>query len=231
MKLAIMQPYFFPYIGYFQLIRAVDKFIFYDDVNFIKNGWINRNKIIINGKVNYFTIPLKGASPNKLINEVEFIDDFRRIKKTILQNYKKSPYFNDVWPVIEDCFNLKTNLVSVLSIYSVRKICEYLNLDTVFEQSSVNYPETKVYKKERRLIEICKQNNADTYINPIGGIELYKKDDFSKEGIKLFFIKMKDIHYRRFDNNVFPTNLSIVDVIMFNSREEVKKMLNEYELI
>ena len=70
MKLAIMQPYLFPYLGYFQLIAAVDKFVFYDDVNFIKNGWINRNRLLISGKVNYITIPLSGASSFLKINQV-----------------------------------------------------------------------------------------------------------------------------------------------------------------
>jgi len=230
MKLAIMQPYFFPYIGYFQLINAVDKFIFYDDVNFIKKGWINRNKILINNQPQYITISIKDISPNRLIKDTQIIDNRDKIKKTIFLNYKKAPLFEQVWPIIEDCLIFKTNFISELNIYSIKKICEYLGINKNFEVSSKNYTNTINLKKEKRLIEICKINNAQIYINPIGGQSIYKKETFLKEGIQLFFIKTKDISYKRF-NDVFFNNLSIIDILMFNPIEKIIEMLNEYELI
>ena len=230
MKLAIMQPYFFPYIGYFQLINAVDKFIFYNDVNFIKGGWINRNRILIHGKAHYITVQLKNASSYRLISETEFKDSNNVILKTININYKKAPFFNEAWQIIEDSFNVKTNMISELAINTIKSVCNYLKIDKVFEFSDLHYTKTKDLNREKRILKICQLNNADTYINPIGGMELYNKQDFEKEGIELKFLKTKDIVYKQF-NYEFVPNLSIIDVMMFNSKEEIKSMLNEYELI
>jgi hypothetical protein len=230
MKIAIMQPYFFPYIGYFQMINVVDKFIFYDDVNFIKNGWINRNKILINATPNYLTVQLKGASPNKLIKDIEFTDNRTKLKRTIEMSYKKAPLFNNAWPVIEEILNCKTNLISDLAIKSIVKICEYININTIFELSSNCYVETKNLEKTVRLIQICKLNNALNYINPIGGIGLYNRIDFNRHNIQLEFIETQSIEYKQF-NHQFVPSLSIIDVIMFNPVEKIQDMLNQYRLI
>lgn len=226
-----MQPYFFPYIGYFQLINTVDKFIFYDDVNYIKNGWINRNKIIINNNPQYITITIKNASSFKLIKDIEFIDNREKIKKTIFYSYKKAPFFEKVWPIIEDCLSFKTKYISELNIYSIKRICEYLEIKTIFEISSEKYYETSVLRKEKRLIEICKLNNANIYINPIGGQKIYNKETFLNEGINLYFIKTKKINYFRLNNMSNKENLSITDLLMFYSLEKTKELLNEYELV
>ena len=157
LTIAIMQPYFFPYIGYFQLIRAVDKFVFYDDVNFIKNGWINRNRILLTGQVAYITVQLKNASSFKQINCVEFNDNREKLKKTIEQEYKKAPYFNFAWPIIKDCLDLKTNLICELAIHSVVQVAKYLKINTLFETSSTHYAETKNLGRKERIKEICKK--------------------------------------------------------------------------
>lgn len=230
MKLAIMQPYFFPYIGYFQLVNAVDTFIFYDDVNFIKNGWINRNNIIINNTAKYITIQLRGASPNKLINEVEFTDNRKKLKKSIQMAYKKAPFYNDAWPIIEEILSIKTQNISEQSINSVERVSEYIGINTKFEISSQKYNKTKGMDKANRLIEICKMNGATTYINPIGGKELYKKETFKAVNIELYFLKTIFNEYKQFKNDFFPA-LSIIDIMMFNSVEEIHKMLDNYELV
>lgn len=230
MKLSIMQPYFFPYIGYFQLIKAVDKFIFYDDVNFIKNGWINRNRILINNAPKYFTIQLKKASSFKLINEVEFTDNREKLKNSIHMAYKKAPYYYDVRPLIDKCLELYTEKISDLAIASVKYVCEYLELETNFEISSINYPGTKYLEKEERIKEICNRNDAKTYINPIGGMELYNKKDFKASFIDLYFLKSNIEEYQQFKHDFIP-GLSIIDVMMFNSREKIHEMLDSYELI
>jgi len=230
MKLAIMQPYFMPYIGYFQIINAVDKFIFYDDVNFIKNGWINRNNIIINNTPKYITIQLKGASPNKLINEVVFTDNRNKIKKTIQMAYKKAPFFNDIWPMIEKILSINTQSISQQAIYSVKNVSEYLGIKTNFEISSEKYSHTKGIDRTDRILDICKINNASTYINTIAGKELYQKETFSKESIKLHFLRTTFTEYKQFKSE-FISALSIIDVMMFNSIEEIRKMLNKYELV
>lgn len=230
MRLAILQPYFFPYTGYFQLVKAVGKFIFYDDVNYINRGWINRNRILINGEAHYITVHQKDASQNKLINEIEILDNREKIKKTILNAYKKAPYFNEAWHVLEKILEFDTNSISRLAAYSIEQVCNYLGIETNFEFSSEKYTHTSALKSANRLIAICKINNVSDYINPIGGMNLYHKEDFKTEGINLFFLKSKSIVYNQF-NNPFVENLSIIDIMMFNSKDDITLILNNYDLI
>lgn len=230
MRIAIMQPYLFPYIGYFQLVNAVDKFIFYDDVNFIKNGWINRNSIVINNSKKYITLQLKGASPHKLINEVEFTDNRNKLKNSIRMAYKKAPYFKSSWPLIEDVLSINTEKISEQAIHSVKNISKYLGINTSFEISSEKYCMTKGMDKADRLIRICKINEATTYINPIGGKELYHKETFKTENIKLYFLNTNFTDYKQFTTEFIPA-LSIIDIMMFNSIEGIHKMLNNYDLL
>lgn len=233
MKLAIMQPYFMPYIGYFQLIQAVDAFVFYDDVNFIKSGWVNRNRILINGEAKYFTVPLLKASQNKLINEVEInthSKEYLKLQKTIETAYKKAPYFELVIELIKELFSKRHTNVAEIAMESVKLVTEYLGLKTRFLISSVDFSDSKGMEKAERLIFICKQLNANTYINAVGGRELYSRETFSAHNIKLQFIQSKPVEYKQFNNKFVPW-LSILDVLMFNSAEEVNKMLDEYELV
>lgn len=230
MKIAIMQPYFFPYIGYFQLINAVDKFVIYDDVNFIKNGWINRNRILINGKDNYLTVHLKDASSFKLINNVNFTGNRNKLIKTIQQTYIKAPYFKDVYSIIEKVLTYECNLISELAHKSIIEVLAYLNIDTEIIVSSEKLNYTKNYKNQERIIAICKELGATHYINANGGQELYNKEIFANEGIELNFIKSQEIKYKQF-NNEFISWLSIIDVLMFNSKETVRQMLSMHELV
>lgn len=228
-----MQPYIFPYLGYFQLIKAVDKFVFYDDVNFIKRGWINRNQILVNNQANLFSIPLIKASQNKLINEIKLAINEKWLKQffnTIAYNYKKAPYYNQITNIIEDTLHNNNETIADLTINSIKSVSNYLELKTVFETSSSKYAATKGLEKADRLIEICKLNQAKTYINPIGGKELYQKETFKEQNIDLLFIENKLTPYPQF-NNDFVAGLSIIDVLMFNTKEDVKKMLNRYSLI
>jgi hypothetical protein len=235
MKVAIMQPYFFPYIGYFQLVAAVNKFVIYDDVNFIKGGWINRNNVLINKKSNLFTVPLNKASSNTLINETKINFKFYNIWKvkflrSLEQSYKKSPYFTEVYNLIENVLEIKENdLISELAVNSIKNVSDYLQIDTEFCKSSVNY-NNKTKSGQERVLDICGIEKASHYINPIGGIELYSKNTFKENGIVLNFIKSKPIIYTQFDNDFSPW-LSIIDVLMFNSVSEVNKMVNQYELL
>ena len=229
MKVAIMQPYFFPYIGYFSLIKVVDLFIFYDDVNYIKGGWVNRNRILINSEAKYLTLNVKNGSQNKLINEIEFDDNRQKLLKTIELNYKKAPYFKQVWPLLETNLKLKTTSLADIAINSVRSVTNYLGMQTKFEISSVSYPETKGLERSERLKQICRKTHADTYINAIGGIDLYDKNDFLKNHINLQFLKPQLLQYKQYKETFIP-GLSIIDVLMFNSIEEINKMLESYKL-
>ena len=227
-----MQPYFFPYIGYFQLINAVDKFIILDDVNYIKKGWINRNRILLNGKDYLFTIPCEKISQNKLINEVEVIKDEKAVNKflkTINNAYSKAPYFSEVFELVEGVFKFDKVLISELAYGSITSVLNFFGIEKNIVFSSKNYSNSE-FKKADRLIDICKMNNADIFINSSGGKELYDKVEFNKNGIKIYFIKNIITPYNQFENNFIP-GLSIIDVLMFNTKDEIKEMLNQYELI
>jgi len=233
MKIAIMQPYLFPYLGYFQLIKAVDIFVFYDDVNYINRGWINRNRILSNGKELLFTLPLKEASQNKLINEINSdISEKWKTKffKTLHLSYSKAPYFKEVYDLIKSCLDCSNGNISSIAITSIINASNYLNLNTSFEVSSDKYADSKGLDRAHRLIEICKRNKVTTYINAIGGSDLYEKGYFNENKIELSFIKPKEIKYKQFKNDFVPW-LSIIDVLMFNSVEQVNEMLDQYELL
>ncbi len=232
MKLAIMQPYLFPYIGYFQLINAVDSFVIYDDVNFIKKGWINRNSILVNGNNFLFTAALKEVSQNKLINQIE-IDTQSKwqndLVKTINFSYKKAPYFEEVIPIISDILNQEQqNLASFLT-YSLRTISSYLSINTNFFISS-EIRKSNELKGQDKIIELCKVLGANQYFNAIGGKALYSEADFLNHNIQLHFIKSNSIQYPQFKNEFIPW-LSIIDVLMFNSVEKIKGFLDDYELV
>lgn len=230
-KVGIMQPYFFPYIGYWQLLNAVDKYVVYDDVNYIKGGWINRNRILNNGKVQYINIQMKGASAYKHINEIECAEDSVFVLKNIkaLENiYGKAPYFSEAFPIIVDILqNKETNLAKYL-IFSIHKICAYLSIDTYILISS-EIEKNETLKGKDRVIDICKRLNATDYYNPIGGVSLYSNQEFKENGIDLHFLKTREITYKQ-GKNEFIGNLSIIDIMMYNSKENVKKMLLEYDL-
>ncbi len=232
MKLGIMQPYFMPYIGYWQRIKAVDQYVIYDDVNYIKNGWMNHNRIIVNKQEQLFTIPLVGASPNKLINEVGLDPtDKKRINmiKTLEMAYKKAPHFDEGMSVLRPILmSQETNFAKFLT-FQIRTICDYLDIKTkIIVSSDLNKDNS--LKAQDKVIEICKILGADEYFNALSGEELYSRDDFEKEGIKLVFIRDKaTISYKQLTPNYIPS-LSIIDVLMNCSKEEIKVMLDDYEL-
>ncbi len=232
MKLAIMQPYFLPYLGYFQLINAVDKFVIYDDVNYINKGWINRNAILAGGKAQLFSIPLKDASQNRLIRDIELSDDTvwkKKLLKSIRQSYQKAPYFEAVFPIIDRVINYEAKNISDLNRNGIFEVNNYLGIKTTVIVHSDIYQNTHL-KAQNRILDICRQENARTYINPSGGMELYDRNVFEEAGIHLFFIKAGLPAYPQ-NSPEFIAGLSVTDVLMYNSIENIHIMLNAYELV
>lgn len=234
MKLAIMQPYLFPYIGYYQLINLVDKFVVYDDVNFIKQGWINRNSILVNGKPYLFTVPLENQSSFSKINKTQIHSKFypiwkKKFLKTIEQNYNKAPNFKEVFPLIQSTFDIESNSLSALATHSLKIVANYIGITTVFEDSSAIY-QNQDLSSQSRVLDICEKEKASVYINPIGGLELYSENDFVQHNIKLHFLKSETINYQQLGSEFVP-NLSIIDVLMFNDINTIKGFLTNYELI
>lgn len=229
MILGIMQPYFMPYIGYFQLMKAVDKYIVYDDVNYIKGGWVSRNNILENGQKKMFTIILKGASPNKLFNEIEIGDNFKKFLKTLQLNYSKAPYYIDVIELLERIFSFQNKQLAIFLANSYKEILSYLDIKTEIIMSSDISKDNNLKGKEK-VKQICSLTKADYYFNAIGGMDLYDKKDFAASNITLKFLKPELKEYRQ-NSKAFIPGLSIIDVLMNNSKEETNLLLNSYELI
>jgi len=233
MILGIMQPYFFPYIGYFQLMNAVDEFIIYNNIQYTKKGWINRNRILVNGKDEYITLPLKKDSDYLNVNERYLAESWNKDRIKLLNriesSYRKAPYFKIVFPIIEDCLSVPFSNLFAFLFDTIKIIRNYLEIETLIKVSSFISIDHSL-KSEDKVIALCKASKADSYINGIGGIELYNRDTFKQNNIDLYFIKANEIVYNQFDNN-FISSLSIIDVMMFNSKEQIKEMLKEYTLL
>ncbi len=232
MKIAVMQPYLFPYIGYWQLINAVDIFVIYDDVNYIQRGFINRNNILLNADKHLFTLPLQKASQGRKINEIEMLEDKKEIiklLKTFEQAYKKAPYFDKAYDIISSCLLLEEENFANVLYNSLQIICEYLEIKTQLLKSSTIQKNNALCGQEK-IIHIVKILKGDKYINAIGGKELYMPEAFQKENINLSFLQSRMIEYKQFQNEFIPF-LSIVDVMMFNPQAKIQEMLHEFELI
>lgn len=234
MKLGIMQPYLFPYIGYFQLIHAVDVFILYNDVQFIKGGWINRNNILINGKKTMFVFSLQADSTFLNINERLFDKtklEYEKLKflKTLSLAYVKAPFYKEVYDFIVSIIeSINLNVSKSIEITLI-EICSKLNINTkIINSENINYNREK--SAEEKVIEICKLTGAETYLNSIGGIDLYNKITFAENNINLNFIKTDEIKYKQLNDNFIP-NLSIIDVLMFNGFKGTSDLLKKFEII
>ncbi|RDY23169.1 glycine transferase [Romboutsia maritimum] len=234
MKVGIMQPYFFPYLGYFQLINYVDKWIFFDDVQYIYHGWINRNRIIHPKKGwQYIILPLKKHSRGDLIKDIKVNND-QRWKDELLGKltiYKKrAPNYNEAIDVIQKSINIDTDNITQLNAYIISTICNYLDINFEYEISSkCDFDYSNVSDSGEWALRICEQVNAYEYVNPYGGIDLFDKNKFEESNIQLKFMKMNDLKYPQ-RRNSFESNLSIIDVMMFNSKEKIKEMLELYEV-
>ncbi len=230
MIFSVMQPYLFPYLGYYQLVANADKFVFYDDVTFIKGGYINRNSILSHNGSQRFTLPVKGLSSNAIINTLYFDNNVRKILKTIQQSYTRSPFFNEVYPVIESVFMNSERNVAKLCYLSIKNVFEYLGMENHYVFSS-DLEYSRDLSAPEKLIKMSKILSAGKYINSAGGMELYNKEYFSDRGVILEFMKMKNITYAQGNCEKFTPYLSMIDVLMWNDRETVKSLLLEFELL
>lgn len=231
MKLAIMQPYFMPYIGYWQLMNAVDKYVLYDNIEYTKKGWFNRNRILLNGKDYLFTIPIKKDSDYLNVCDRYVAEDFNKNKflNIFKEAYRKAPHFGNIFPIIEDIVKYEDDNLFRYIYHSINIIRKALGITTDIVVSSsikINHE----LKGKNKVMAICKELEATEYYNAIGGQELYNKIEFQNNSIELKFLKSDLVPYKQFMND-FVSGLSIIDVMMFNSVEEIKILLNNYTLI
>lgn len=227
-----MQPYFLPYIGYFQLIAAVDVFVVYDNIKYTKKGWINRNRMLLNGADAMFSLPLMKDSDSLNVVERELAADFNRDKlvNQFKGAYSRAPYFAQTFPMLERIVRNKENNLFKYIHGSIVDACEHLGIKTEIRASSEIAIDHKL-KNQDKVLSLCQALGAHTYINAIGGIELYSRGEFNACGIELKFINSKPFEYAQFGNQFVPW-LSIVDVLMFNPLNAIRECISRnYELI
>ena len=230
--IAIMQPYLLPYIGYFQLIAAVDTFVIYDNIKYTKKGWINRNRFLQNHTDATFSLPLKKASDSLHVCEREIASDFQadKLLNQFAMAYQRAPYFNKVYTLLEMIFSHSEKNLFGFLYRSVMLTCHYLGITTPIRTSS-SIAIDHTLKSQDKVLALCTALNATNYINAIGGQALYTKEAFSQQNIALQFLQAKPLEYLQF-NNAFVPWLSIADVLMFNSPDVIHNtFLPHYELI
>ncbi len=230
MRLAIMQPYLFPYVGYYQLFSSVDKFVFYDDVNFIKKGWINRNKILgKNGVVN-FTVPCCKVSQNVTIKNTAIVEDSKvKLLNKIENCYRQAPFYSQRIPLIKRILGEEHESIGALAEDSITFILNYFDVETEFKRSSLSNYNNNSLAGQNRILDIVKREEAHTYHNLPGGKSIYRKDDFLANNVNLRFIMMREISYSQF-NSPFSPGLSFIDNLMFNNDNDIKEQLTSYTL-
>lgn len=232
--LAVMQPYLFPYVGYFSLINSSTDFVFYDDVAYIKQGWINRNRILANGQPKLFSVPLVNGSSNVLIKDVEMSDNVKfrtKLFKTLEQSYSKALYFKRGMEYAMNVLSSEERSLSSLAIKSVNLACEIIGVSSQKYCSSIDFPDSRGINRSERLLKICAALQCSTFVNPIGGSHLYSKDSFFKRGVELKFIKPRTVDYSQLKANKFFPNLSIIDLLMHLPEDEILAAVQSYELL
>jgi hypothetical protein len=234
MRIAIMQPYLFPYVGYFQLMNLIDTFVILDDVQYINRGWINRNRILNFDKDQLFTFSLEKASSRLCINQRYFSEKLaqekEKFQRMLFFNYSKAPHYfktvnlvNDSLALLGNNNNIAVDIAETLKLFST-----YLGIKNTFIFSSEIDPDKKLMGQDR-IVALNRILGAREYYNLSGGDQLYSKDYFTKEMIDLYFVKSKNVTYSQFDKSFVPW-LSIIDLLMFNTPEQIRSMLNSVEI-
>ena len=218
-----------PYLGYFQLMAAVDKYVIFDDVNYIKRGWSSRNNILVNGQKHLFNIAVEGGSQNKLYTQVNVIDDFYKLRKTLEMAYKKAPFYRETMDILEQVFGHNDRRFNFFIKNSFSVLLDYLGVKTEILLSS-DLSNDKELKGKDKILDICKLLGASEYYNAIGGQELYDRKEFADNGIKLGFVDSTIDPYPQLSKKFVP-GLSIIDVLMMNSKEEIRNLLEFYTLV
>lgn len=229
MKLAVMQPYLFPYIGYYQLLVQSDIFVLYDDVTFIKNGFINRNRLKINNEAWWFTLPVSQASSHSKIYDIQLLDSRnRKIKKSVLQNYSRAPHFDEVYPIFCRVIDQSDRHAVSMAEASLRLILDYLNLEKkIIRASALEYDRS--LPAHLKLISLAKLFDCDHYVNSAGGKALYEKKVFAELGVQLSFLIPALSEYAQ-GNGTFIRSLSMIDHLMWCSKDQVLSHLEQFTL-
>ena len=235
MKLAIMQPYFFPYIGYWQLIAASDVFVLLDDVQFIRGGWIERNRVLNpKGGWQYVGIPLAPHPHTEAIRNVrarEGADWKRRLLAQISHYRRLAPFYREAREAIEGAIrSADSRGICAINAAIIKEVCRAIGLERTFRVASESgFDYSEVRGPGDWALQISRQMGAHTYINPVSGAGLFEPVRFQESGISLRFLESEPVAYPR--RNEFIPQLSIIDVLMFNGIDGTRSLLQAHRLV
>lgn len=232
MRVALMQPYFFPYIGYFQLMAACDLFVVHDDVQYIKGGWINRNRILVNEAPDWITLPVAAAAHTLPIRDRNFLRHDRsaaRLPARIASAYRGAPFVARTMALVQEVLSFPESSVAAFNTNLLRRVAAHMGITTPIALSSQLAKDDSL-AGEARVLDICQLTGASSYVNAIGGRALYSQQAFSQRHMDLVFLSCKAAPYRQFGTEHTPF-LSVIDVLMFNDLSDVQRMLTEYQLL
>jgi len=235
MKLAIMQPYFFPYIGYWQLIHATDTFVLFDDAQYMRHGWVNRNRILKpGGGWQYILVPLAKHVAKESIKNVHAHPEEKWKERIIAQlaHYKrKARYFDEINQMVSEIlFSGNEQSIAAINFATIVKLCAYLDVKKeIIQSSEQNFDYADVGDAGEWALRIGEQMGATEYINPAAGAVLFSQEKFSSSNIKLSFLTPHEIVYSQ--RGVFEPSMSIIDVLMFNGMEGTKELLKNYSIV
>ncbi len=225
-----MQPYFMPYIGYFQLINAVDKFVIYDDVTYIKQGWVNRNFILTSAGKFLFTLPIEDQSSYRRIKDTKLKQNnyqfwSKKFLKTLEYEYRNSPHYDSVIEMMTSLLRTEYQSLAELNLAGIKLVCSYIGIRTALVESSSVYANDHMIGCQR-VIDICQKESATVYVNSPGGRDLYERKIFQKNGIDLRFLTVVFGDYQQ-KSDIFVPGLSIIDLMMNCSPDLINEMLSQ----
>lgn len=227
-RIAVMQPYFFPYVGTYQLAQAVDEFVFFDDVNFIKKGYIHRNAVLLDGQAHPFTVPVQDASQNRPICDHHYTGDWQPFLNLLHRAYRRAPCFDAGYALVEAVAKHGDDNVARKNALSFVRVFEYLGLEKTWSVASAHALPTEI-RGPRRILALCRALGATAYVNASGGRTLYEAGDFEREGVDLRFLASQTDAYPQL-GHAFVPNLSMIDLLMHLRPAEVTARLMQFRL-
>jgi hypothetical protein len=213
-------------------MHAVDVFVFHDDAQYIKAGWVNRNRILLNSEPSWLTLPVnKGATSLPIDQRYYALDDNAvvAIKNRLRGCYAQAPEYDAIYPLLCGLLDYTDSNVASFNANLLIAIARKLGIGCNFASSSAMHVPMGL-KGQDKVIDMCRRIGATRYINPIGGLALYNGEAFSDTGIELRFLQANPTGYAQFGSTYQPF-LSIIDVLMFNPIERVRTMLDDYRLV
>lgn len=232
MRVAVMQPYFVPYFGYFQLLHAVDRFVIYDDVQFTRSGWIHRNRIAVGGAPSWITLALRRDSDTLPVRDRALTEDFRARNAKLLRRvegaYRSAPFFEEVRPLLDAVFGHHEPGLFAFVRHSVEVVAAHLGIETPLVTSSSLGVDPDL-RGQDRVLAMAEAAGARTYVNPPGGVSLYDAEAFQARGMDLRFLQPAVLAYAQGAHEFLPS-LSILDVLVHNPLDRIRARLDDYAL-